>query len=181
MPHTKPESSTSPVLIIIMGVSGSGKSSVAQALAQHYQYHFYDADDFHSNEAKALMAAGTALSDEHRAPWVHNISAFLTDCAERKQSCTLAFSGLRHAHRDVLRQLPFQTLFLHLEGSKAVIGARMNARSNHFMPTSLLDSQFDSLEPCENEQDIIPIDISKPLAEVIHDCKQTINAKLSEH
>ncbi|MDO3387046.1 gluconokinase, GntK/IdnK-type [Gilvimarinus sp. SDUM040013] len=167
-----------PVLIIVMGVSGSGKSSVAKALAQHYQYLYLDADDFHSEAAKAQMAAGTPLTDELRAPWVHNISAYLNECFQKGTSCTLAFSGLRQAHRDTLRQLPFNIVFLHLEGSKALIASRMNDRSDHFMPTSLLDSQFDSLEPCNQESDIISVDITPPLERVIDSCYRDIEAKL---
>lgn len=129
-----------PALIIVMGVSGSGKSSVAEELAKHYQMRYLDADDFHSDEAKAQMAAGIPLTDELRAPWVHNISAYLTDCAAKNISCTLAFSGLRKNHREILRQLPFHVIFLHLTGSKELIAQRMSARSDHFMPASLLDS-----------------------------------------
>lgn len=171
-------SKSMPALIIVMGVSGSGKSCVAEALAKHYQMTYLDADDFHSDQAKAQMAAGIPLTDELRIPWVHNISAHLTDCATKNISCTLAFSGLRKKHREILRQLPFRVVFLHLTGSKELIARRMSARSDHFMPTSLLDSQFDSLEPCDGEEDIITIDISPPLTEVIARCRQHIDAKL---
>ena len=155
-------SQQSPVLIIVMGVSGSGKSSVAQSLAETYGYRYLDADDFHSDEAKAHMAAGTPLTDAMRIPWVNNISAYLTECAQLNVSCTLAFSGLRKAHREQLRRLPFRLAFIYLKGKRETIAQRMSSRQDHFMPTSLLDSQFASMEDSSGESDVLPIDITPP-------------------
>lgn len=174
-----PEQPTSPpVLVIVMGVSGSGKSSVAQSLAENYGYRYLDADDFHSDEAKAQMAAGTPLTDEMRIPWVNNISAYLTDCAHSGVSCTLAFSGLRQAHRERLRSLPFKVIFIYLKGSKETISRRMGSREDHFMPTSLLDSQFASMEDSSAEADVLPIDITPPLEQVIDECRSRIDERL---
>lgn len=167
-----------PVLIIVMGVSGSGKSSVAQALAKAYGYRYLDADDFHSEEAKAQMAAGTPLTDAMRIPWVNNISAYLTDCAQLDVSCTLAFSGLRKAHRQQLRRLPFRLAFIYLKGSRETIARRMSSREDHFMPTSLLESQFASMEDSSGERDVLPIDIAPPLETVIDNCKRELEAYL---
>ena len=157
-------------LIVVMGVSGSGKSTVAEALAEQLGYCYLDADDFHSDEAKACMAAGTPLTDAQRAPWVHNICAHLAQCAKKEQSCTLAFSGLRRSHREQLRRLPFQVIFLYLDGSQALIARRMSQRCDHFMPTSLLDSQFASMESSDDEADVIPIDISQTPQGVLERC-----------
>lgn len=174
-----PEKPTSPpVLVIVMGVSGSGKSSVAQSLAEDFGYRYLDADDFHSDEAKAQMAEGTPLTDEMRIPWVNNISAYLTECAQSGISCTLAFSGLRQAHRECLRSLPFKVIFIYLKGSKETIARRMSSRQDHFMPTSLLDSQFASMEDSSTETDVLPIDITPPLEQVIRECKSRIDAQL---
>ena len=170
MPDTPNKLCPSANLIVVMGVSGSGKSTVAQALAEQLDYCYLDADDFHSTEAKACMAAGKPLTDEQRAPWVHNICAYLTQCAQKEQSCTLAFSGLRRSHREQLRQLPFRVVFLYLDGSQALIAERMSRRSDHFMPPSLLNSQFASMETSDNEPDVIPIDISQPPQMVLEQC-----------
>ncbi|WP_041522809.1 gluconokinase [Gilvimarinus agarilyticus] len=173
-------SAEQPVLLIVMGVSGTGKSSVAQALAEHYGYRYLDADDFHSDEAKALMAQGTPLTDALRAPWVRNIGAHLTQCAADGTNCTLAFSGLRHDHREQLRQLPFQRLFVFLAGRKDTIATRMNQRQDHFMPTSLLDSQLASLQSPSAEPDVIEVSIEPALAEVIDNCIDRIDQSLGK-
>src|SRR6188768_14337 len=100
MPSTtsisNPESFTN--LIIVMGVSGSGKSSVATAIANHYQYCFLDADDFHSQENKRHMASGQPLTDEMRIPWVNSIKEYLQSANSEQKHCVLAFSGLRKQH-----------------------------------------------------------------------------------
>lgn len=176
--HYMDRSRLNPVLIIVMGVSGSGKSSVAQALAEAYGYRYLDADDFHSDEAKQQMAAGTPLTDAMRAPWVNNICAYLTTCAQQNISCTLAFSGLRKAHRDRLRQLPFRLAFIYLKGNQETIAERMSQRQDHFMPTSLLTSQFSSMEGSNGESDVLPIDITPALDEVINNCKQQLTLYL---
>ncbi|WP_084005053.1 gluconokinase [Gilvimarinus polysaccharolyticus] len=157
-------------LLIVMGVSGTGKSSVAEALAQHFNYRYLDADDFHSDEAKAMMASGTPLTDAIRVPWVHNISTYLRQCANSGTSCTLAFSGLRSDHRQLLRQLPFQRLFFYLTGDKTTIAERMSSRENHFMPSSLLDSQLASMQSPVDEPEVIEVSITPPLDQVIAHC-----------
>src|SRR5690242_16540799 len=94
---------TSPHAIVVMGVSGSGKTTVARALAAHYGDVFIDADDFHADDAKTQMAAGVPLSDAQRQPWVDALAHALRDQADQGRSTVLAFSGLRAAHRQRLR------------------------------------------------------------------------------
>ncbi len=163
-----------PALIIVMGVSGSGKSTVAEALAEQLDFTYLDGDDFHSAEACQHMAAGKPLTDAMRVPWVDNICSALSTYALKGTSCTLAFSGLRKAHREQLRTAPFNILFIYLTGSKETILARMKSREDHFMPTSLLDSQFESMEDSETEQDVIQIDISPSPTEIISTCLKSI-------
>ncbi|KAF1685756.1 gluconokinase [Pseudoxanthomonas broegbernensis] len=140
-----------------MGVSGSGKTTLARALAAAWDATFLDADDFHSDEAKARMASGQPLTDAMRRPWVERIAADLSRRVAAGERVTLAFSGLRRGHRDMLRAagLPLRFLFLH--GDAGLIAARMRARSGHYMPVTLLDSQFATLEEPVGEADVVEL------------------------
>ena len=102
-----------PKLTIVMGVSGSGKSVIGQKLAQELDYLFIDADDFHSDEARALMAQGTPLDDNYRVQWIAKLSNYLNALRCQNQSCVLAYSGLKAVHRDQFRQLGFEQKFYH--------------------------------------------------------------------
>ena len=147
---------------VVMGVSGSGKTTLARALADAWEATFLDADDFHSEQAKALMASGRALTDELRLPWAASIAAALQHRVANGERVTLAFSGLRRQHRDVLRAAGLPMRFLFLRGEAALIGERMRGRSGHYMPVSLLDSQFAALEePVDAEDDVValPVDL----------------------
>lgn len=146
-------------VVVVMGVSGSGKSTVAQALAQAWPATFLDADDFHSDAARARMAKGEPLTDSMREPWVRRLRAELVRRTERGERVVLAFSGLRRAHRDRLRAAGLALKFLFLHGDQALIAARMQARSNHYMPASLLDSQFVALQDPRGEADVVTLEI----------------------
>lgn len=146
-------------VVVVMGVSGSGKSTVAHALAEAWPATFLDADDFHSAAAKARMARGEPLTDRMRAPWVRRLRTELVRRTLVGERVVLAFSGLRRQHRDMLRAagLPLKFLFLH--GDRELIASRMQARSNHYMPASLLDSQFEALQDPRGEPDVVTLDI----------------------
>lgn len=146
---------------VVMGVSGSGKTTLARALADAWGATFLDADDFHSDEAKASMARGEPLTDESREPWVARIAADLQRRVAGGARVTLAFSGLRRRHRDVLRAAGLPLRFLFLRGEAALIGQRMRERDGHYMPVSLLDSQFAALEEPTAEEDavVLPVDL----------------------
>lgn len=154
-------------LIVIMGVSGSGKSSIAHALASHYGYTFLDADDFHSDEARARMASGQPLTDEMRYPWVARICEHLQEADKRLDHSVLAFSGLRQAHRDMLRAAGLKTVFLFLHSNKDVIQQRIERRTGHFMAPKLLDSQFATLEAPAFEPDVFKMDVAPSLDTLI--------------
>lgn len=115
------------------------------------------------------MAAGRPLTDDMRGPWVTALGEQLGLRARAGNDVVLAFSGLKRAHRDQLRagNTLYQTVFLHLAGDRALIAERMQARVNHFMPISLLDSQFESLEATDAESDIVMLDIRKPLTQLL--------------
>lgn len=144
---------------VVMGVSGSGKTTIAQALAEAWPAVFLDADDFHSDEARARMASGQPLTDAMRQPWVERIAAELQRRVAAGERVSLAFSGLRRRHRDMLREAGLPMRFLFLQGDRALIAARMQARSGHYMPVSLLDSQFATLEAPDGESDVQAIAI----------------------
>jgi len=150
-----------------MGVAGSGKTTVARALASHYGVAFLDADDFHSIDDKMQMAAGLPLTDAQREPWVDVLARELRQLAQQGRSCVLAFSGLRAAHRQRLRDSGVPMRFVFLHAPPAVIAARLAGRDGHFMPSQLLASQFDALEPPTTEPDVLTVDVSGPPAQVL--------------
>lgn len=160
-------------LIVVMGVSGSGKTSLAIALGEHYGFRYIDADDFHSESNRARMASGQPLTDEMRAPWVQALQEHLRQEAAQVRHCTLAFSGLKKAHRDKIRAAGLKTLFVFLNGDKEVIQSRLQQRANHFMAPGLLDSQFESLEPPVTEHDVVRIDVADSFEKVV---AQTVEA-----
>lgn len=156
-----------PVLIISMGVSGCGKSTLAQHLAQSFDFTFLEADDFHSLENKAHMAAGKPLTDLMREPWITDMCAIIKSKLSAGEACVLAYSGLRRAHRQRFRELGFPVLYIHLTGDKEVIRNRMELRTGHFAPAGLLDSQYEALEATDNEADVVEININQPIPAIV--------------
>jgi len=167
-------------LIIVMGVSGSGKTTLAKALADLYGYEFLDGDDFHSDEARALMAEGVPLTDDHRAPWVAAIKQHLQSNASREKHAVLAFSGLKHKHRDMLRTAGLRTLVIHLTGEMDTIAERISRRKGHFMAPALLASQFDALESPQNEADVATLDVGTDFAQVLMQARRLVDDILLE-
>ena len=126
-----------------MGVSGSGKTTLGQALELKHGYRFFDADDFHPVENIAKMRSGVPLDDADRAPWLGRLAGLL---AQTRGPTVLACSALKARYREALASRCPQALFVHLPGSRDLIGARLWARTDHYMPGSLLDSQMTALE-----------------------------------
>lgn len=156
-------STPTPLRLIVMGVSGCGKSSVAENIAAHFGAEFLDADAFHPQANKDKMAAGIPLDDADRAPWLAQLAREL---AGRPQ-VVLACSALKKRYRDVLRQAG-GVRFVYLDGSYDLIHGRMAARAGHFMKPGMLKSQFDALEtPGADETDVIPVSIAPPMAQVV--------------
>jgi gluconokinase len=165
-----------PKLIIVMGVSGSGKSTVAKQLSNILNFEYIEADDFHSKEAKQWMASGKSLTNEMRVPWVNTMCSALKQKSDCKVSCVLAYSGLVKAHRDKFRLISDNVMFIYLSGSESLIATRLSSRQNHFFSPSLLSSQFASMEPPEiDENDVTLIDISLSLDTTISHCLYNIN------
>ena len=148
-----------------MGVSGSGKSTVGSALAERLGVPFADADDFHPPANIAKMTAGVALDDDDRRPWLAAVGAWLA--AHDGEGAVVSCSALKAAYRDQLRSEAPRARFLHLSGVRDVIARRQAGRPGHFMPASLLDSQFAILEPLGRDEDGVEIDIDQALHDIV--------------
>jgi gluconokinase len=148
------------VIIIVMGVTGSGKTTVGERLAADLGWRFHDADDFHSPANKAKMHAGIPLTDEDRWPWLDAIHAALQRDVADHASAVVACSALRQAYRQRLEAgLPDAAVVL-LDGDPAVLAGRLSHRPDHFMNPALLQSQIDTLE---RPADALVVDIAKPV------------------
>ncbi len=155
--------------IVVMGVAGSGKSEVAQALAADLDLVLTEGDDHHPRANIDKMSAGTPLDDDDRAPWLEALAQWTREQHDAGHDTVLTCSALRRRYRDVLRDAVAEpTFFVHLAGSTEVLAQRMAAR-DHFMPTSLLDSQFATLEQLEPDEDGEVVDVDRPLEEVIEE------------
>ena len=160
--------------IVIMGVSGCGKSSVGAALSGALGIPYRDGDDLHPPANVAKMRAGEALTDADRWPWLDRVAQELASQAPVIIGC----SALRRVYRDRIRAgAGGPVCFVHLAGSRALIAARMATRSGHFMPASLLDSQFAALEPPEPDEDAVTVDIDQPLDRLVSDILLQLNSR----
>lgn len=148
-----------PAALIVMGVSGSGKSTVGLLLAEMLGYEFRDGDSFHPPENVEKMRSGIPLTDEDRWPWLAAIAAWIN--AHRLEGTTgiVACSALRRVYRDRLRDGHSDVRFLYLQGDKSLIAGRLAARKGHYMPASLLDSQFATLEEPGTDEGAIRLSI----------------------
>ena len=150
--------------VVVMGVAGCGKSTVGQMLAGRLGWAFAEADDFHSAANVAKMASGTPLRDEDRRPWLESIRTWIDDTAG---DSVVTCSALRRSYRDILRGAQANVRFLHLNGTQEALAARMAARADHFMPTSLLASQLATLEPLESDENGVVIEIGSTPEEIV--------------
>ena len=143
------------MIVVLVGVSGCGKTAVGQALAADLGWPFFDGDDFHPEANVAEMAAGTPLTDADRWPWLDRLAAEMAAVNERNADAVFACSALRQAYRDRFRRSG-DVRFVHLKGDHDTIAARLAARSHRYMPPTLLASQFATLE---EPNDAIVVDV----------------------
>lgn len=167
--------------VVVMGVSGSGKSTVAAGIAEAIGLHFIDGDSVHSKQSVSLMQAGIALTDEDRWPWLDRIGAQLVDAEQWPRGVVAACSALRRAYRDRIRAAAPGVRFVFLDGPASLIESRMVTRRGHFMPSQLLESQFQTLElPGIDERDTVRVDIALPaddvIARAVHSLRASGNA-----
>jgi len=148
-----------------MGVSGAGKSTVGLALAHRLGVPFADADTLHPASNVAKMSAGTPLDDDDRYPWLTAVGQWLADHDDGVMSC----SALRRAYRDQLRSYRTDIEFLQLTGAPELIGGRQAGRPGHFMPSSLVMSQFDALEPLEADERGLVVDVGQSVDGIVEE------------
>jgi gluconokinase len=153
-----------PVFIILMGVSGCGKTTVGKELARRLGWDYFDADDFHSPANIAKMAAGIPLTDADRAPWLASLHELISTSLSARHPGVLACSALKERYRQQLLEQNARVQIVYLKGSYALIKSRVLARSEHYMKLGLLRSQFDSLEEPKNA---LVVDISLSVYEIV--------------
>ncbi len=158
--------------MVVIGVAGAGKTTLGRALAEAFAAEFLDADDFHSTENVEKMRQGGALTDDDRAPWLDALNAVLHRRITAGLSTVLACSALRAAYRERIADGIVAIDWIFLEGDFALISKRIQARENHYMPESLLRSQFDALERPENA---ISIATSLTTAEQVAAVRESIS------
>ncbi|MBM7831594.1 gluconokinase [Agromyces cerinus] len=152
------------VRIVVMGVSAVGKSTVGRLLAERLGVPFRDADDLHPVANVAKMASGVALDDTDRGPWLDLVGAELEASTT---GVVVACSALKRTYRDRLRDAAPSTVFVHLHGSRELLAARAAARTDHFMPASLLDSQLAALEALAPDEAGVTVDVAGDLAAIV--------------
>ncbi|RIY36197.1 gluconokinase [Psittacicella gerlachiana] len=157
-------------VVILMGVSSTGKSSVGKAVAQTLDIKFIDGDDLHPRANIQKMASGQPLNDQDRAPWLERIGDAVYSLNNKHESGIIVCSALKKQYRDQIRQGNPQVKFIHLHGEFDLILERLKQRAGHFMKANMLKSQFDTLEATSQETDVIEVEVNKSLPDVIREC-----------
>ena len=159
--------------VVVMGVSGCGKTTVGRLLARHLEVPFIEGDELHPPRNVELMAAGIALTDEDRAGWLDAVAAEL---ARRPEGAVASCSALRRRYRDRLRCVVPALRFVHLRGDRAVLEERLAQRLGHYMPPTLLESQLQTLEPPSADEQPLELDITEPAEALARRAAQSLGA-----
>tara|TARA_R110002096_G_scaffold147671_16_gene307707 strand:+ start:42065 stop:42586 length:522 start_codon:yes stop_codon:yes gene_type:complete len=167
-------------IVVLMGVSGSGKSTIGEILADWTEGKYYDGDDFHPAENVAKMRAGIPLTDEDRKGWFEALGKLVTERMAQDEWTFIACSALRRRYRDRLREDDPNLKFVWLEGSFELIESRMQAREGHYMPASLLKSQFEALEAPELDEEIPEISIEPDPPEIAKRVAEALSFSVPE-
>lgn len=163
------------VIIIVMGVSGSGKSSIAGQLAHDLDAHCKDGDELHSAASIEKMAQGIPLTDSDRQPWLESVAAYAAQQARRYGICVVACSALKRRYRETLNAAG-HVLFVFLDGPRELIASRLHERTGHYMPATLLDSQFAALEDPRGEANVVTVSIDDDIQGVARQALFTLEA-----
>lgn len=156
------------VVIIVMGVSGSGKSTVAKSLSVALNAAFIDGDNLHPSANVEKMAAGEPLTDADRYPWLEQVAQTAADHEQKGEPVVIVCSALKRAYRDIIRHATVRCVFLFLDGEKPLLAERMRSRKGHFMKAGMLDSQFATLErPQADETDVIRVPVTLSPTDIV--------------
>ncbi len=158
---------TRPTAVVVMGVSGSGKTTVAHQLARRVGWEFAEGDEHHPPANVEKMRAGTPLTDADREPWLRGLAAWIAERERSGSSCVLTCSALRRSSGELMRQGIHSVLFSHVDVPEAVLAERLAARTGHYMPSSLLGSQLATLEPLEDDEPGVTVPGTGDPAEVV--------------
>jgi gluconokinase len=163
------DNATAPCALVVMGVSGSGKSTIADRLAARLGWRYEDGDRFHPPANVAKMSAGHPLTDEDRWPWLQAIADEIDRLSEAGQRAVIACSALKRSYRDILVHGRDDVRIVFLNGTQDLIAKRLAARKGHFMPPGLLASQFKTLEPPRPSERPITVSIDAPVETIVDD------------
>jgi gluconokinase len=168
-----------PPVVVVMGVSGCGKSTVGQLLAHALDAPYIEGDDLHSQENVERMRAGIALNDAQRRDWLLALAAHLAQAHEQGRSLVVSCSALKRAYRDVLRSGAPDLQLVHLQGSREVLAARSAQRQGHYMPVSLLDSQLATLEPPGADENVLDFNVTQAPPEIVQLTVAALTSRVS--
>ena len=157
--------------IVVMGVSGSGKTTVGEALAEALGWRFVEGDSFHPARNVAKMAAGHPLDDDDRRPWLEALAAEIARDEAAGRSSVIGCSALRRAYRDILRTGAPDVRFLHVHGDTALLMERVSHRPGHFFPASLLESQLATLEPLGPDERGVVVDVAASVPDMVAEAR----------
>jgi gluconokinase len=169
-----------PCALIVMGVSGSGKSTIASSLAKRLAWTFEDGDRFHPASNIAKMKAGHPLTDEDRWPWLQAIADEIDRVCREGARVVIACSALKRGYRDLLVHGRDDVRIVFLKGTQALIADRLARRKGHFMPPGLLDSQFKALEPPEADENPITVSIDATVETIVDDVVRQLGPEFSD-
>lgn len=167
MPDSSPPVPRPPDIVVVMGVSGSGKTTIATGIAAATGWEFAEGDDFHPAANVEKMQGGIPLTDDDRWPWLVTIGAWISAKEAAGESAVVTCSALRRAYRDLLREGRPQVSFLHLVASEDLVADRISRRVDHYMAGSLLDSQYHALEPLEPDEPGVRVPVDGTASEVL--------------
>jgi gluconokinase len=173
----KPNIKLEPLLIVVMGVSGTGKSTLANEFSQRHPFTYLDADSFHSEQAIQQMSQGIPLTNNQRLPWIKRIYKKLRKYREQNKNCILAYSGLKKAHRKVIFSSYTNRLGVLLNADTQLITERFSQRPDHFMSSKLLDNQFSEMESFDNNETLLNLDVTDSVDDLIKQLQSFISDK----
>lgn len=160
-------------IVVLMGVSGAGKTTIGRLLATHLGWPFYEGDDFHPRANIQKLRQGIPLTDQDRDPWLTALQHLICTLIRNHQSAVIACSALKQSYRDRLQAHRREVVFVYLKGEVAVISQRLHARSGHFMNVNLLASQFETLE---EPVGVITVDITHPPETIVRQIRQQLQS-----